>query len=72
MALVFTQTDLDNLKAAYVSGAEEVQIGDRKIRYKSQKDLLSAIQNVQNYLDGISTDVTENPNVVVGSYSRGE
>lgn len=72
MALVFTQADLDNLKAALVSGTSRVQIGDRVIEYRSQKDLLAAIQMVQNYLDGVSTDVDDNPNIIRPTFSRGE
>ncbi len=72
MSLTFTTTDLDNLKAALVSGASKVQIGDRTVEYRSQKDLLAAIQMVQNYLDGVSTDVDDNPNIVRPTYSRGE
>lgn len=70
MALVFTQTDLENLKAALVSGASEVQIGDRVVKYRSQRDLLAAIQMVQNYLEGVSTDIDDNPNVIKSTYSR--
>ena len=72
MALVFTQSDLDGLKAALVSGSLEVQIGDRRVKYRTQKELLEAISMVSNYLDGISTDVDDNPNTVVAGYSRGE
>ncbi len=69
MALVFTQTDLDNLKAALVSGATKVKIGDREVEYRSQKELLATIQMVQSYLDGTSTDVDDNPNVINATYS---
>lgn len=70
MSLVFTQANLDDLKAALISGAMEVQIGDRRVKYRSQAELLAAIKMVQNYLDGVSTDVEDNPNVIVSSYSR--
>ena len=71
MALVFTQSDLDALKAAYVTGALEVQIGDRRVKYRSQAELLSAMKSVQDYLDGISDDVDENPSVIKAGFSRG-
>lgn len=71
MALVFTTADLAALKSALVSGALEVQIGDRKIKYRSQAELISVIQMVQNYLDGVSTSVDDNPNMIKAGYSRG-
>lgn len=72
MALVFTQNDLDNLKAALVTGASRVKIGDREIEYKSNKDIMEAIKIVQNYLDGVSTSVDSNPNIIRPTFSRGE
>ncbi len=68
MALVFTQTDLDNLKAALVSGATKVKVGDREVEYRKQSDLLAAIQMVQSYLEGVSDDVDDNPNVINATY----
>jgi hypothetical protein len=70
MALVFTQTDLDNLKAALVTSATEVTIGDRTVRYRSQKEIMEAIRLVKTYLDGVSADVDDNPNVISPTYSR--
>lgn len=70
MALTFTQSDLDALKAAYLTGALEVQMGDRRIKYRSQAELLSAIQLIQSYLDGISDDVDDNPNTIQAGYAR--
>ncbi len=72
MSLTFTQSDLDNLKAALVSGASKVQIGDRTVEYRSQKDLINTIKMVQDYLDGVSTDVDDNPNVIRATYKKGE
>jgi hypothetical protein len=70
MALTFTQDDVDALKAAFVTGALEVQIGDRKVTYRSQKDLLAALKMVEEAVNGGSTDVDDNPNVIQASYSR--
>jgi hypothetical protein len=69
MALSFTQTDLDNAKAALVSGAMEVRVGDRIIKYRSQSDIINLIQAILQYLDGVN--VTDTPNVVSATYSKG-
>lgn len=68
MALTFTQTDLDNLKAALVTGAMEVRVGDRTIKYRSQKEILDAIRLVQLMMDGAPDD---DPNVVQATFSKG-
>lgn len=70
MALTFTQADLDALKAAFVTGALEVQIGDRRVKYRSQNELLAAIKMVEQAVSGVSTDLADNPNVVQAGYSR--
>jgi hypothetical protein len=70
MALTFTQADLDALKEAFVTGALEVQIGDRRVKYRSQSELLAAIDMVQNALNGVSDDIDDNPTMIVGGYSR--
>lgn len=72
MSLTFTQADLDRLKEAYLTGATKVQVGDRTIEYRSQKDLLAAIKNVQEYIDGAQTDVDDNPDIIRATFSRGE
>lgn len=69
MALVFTQTDLDNLKAALVSGALRVQLGDRLVIYRSQAELINAIRLVESQLSGLNTTTT--PNVIQATYSKG-
>lgn len=70
MALTFTQADLDALKAAFLTGALEVQIGDRRIKYRDQAALLAAISMVQAAVDGVSDDIDDNPNVVQAGYAR--
>lgn len=52
----FTTHDLSNLKAALVSGALIVQIGDRMIRYRDQNDIIKAIRMVKQELEGIPSD----------------
>jgi hypothetical protein len=52
----FTTEDLANLKAALVSGALIVQIGDRTVKYRDQKDIIQAIRMVQQELEGIPSD----------------
>lgn len=70
MALTFTQADLDALKAAFVTGALTVEIGDRKVTYRSQRDLLAAINMVDAAINGISDDIDNNANVVQSGYAR--
>lgn len=72
MALTFTQADLDRLKEAYLTGAKEVQVGDRKIVYDSPKDLLAKIQQIESYLSGSPSDVDDLPNIIRPTFSRGE
>lgn len=67
--ITFTQADLDNLKAALVSGASEVQIGDRKVKYKSQKEILEAIRIVQQSLEDASPSSV---NVIPTGFSKGK
>lgn len=61
MALTFTESDLAALKAALLSGASEVSIGDRRVKYKTQKELIEAIRMVEAYLNqsGGSSVVTQ-------------
>jgi hypothetical protein len=70
VALTFTQADLDALKEAFVTGALEVQIGDRRVRYRSQSELLAALRMVEEAVSGITETVDENPNVVQAGFAR--
>lgn len=72
MAITFTQADLDALKEAFVTGALEVQIGDRRVVYRSQKDLLAAMKMIEDAVTGVSDDIDDNPNVVQAGYSRSQ
>lgn len=69
MSLSFTQANLDALKEALLTGATEVQIGDRVVKYRSQKEILKMINIIEEHLNGISS--TSAPNTVVPSYSKG-
>jgi hypothetical protein len=46
----YTQDDLTKLEAALASGALEVEYNDRKVRYRSIKELKEAIQIVKKDL----------------------
>lgn len=70
MSLVFTETDLNNLKAALVSGALRVRIGDRDVIYRSQTEILKLIEMIQNYLQGASAQ-TCTANIVPVIYKKG-
>lgn len=69
MGLVFTQTDLDNVKAALVSGATIVKLGDRMVQYRSQDEILKLCQLIQNYLAGV-TSTSDNPSMIQAGFSR--
>jgi hypothetical protein len=67
----FTDADLENIKAAFVSGASKVRIGDREIDYRPQKDLLAAIQFITAQLAG-ETSTSDNPSMIQATFSKGE
>jgi hypothetical protein len=69
--MTFTEADLENLKAALISGARKVQIGDRIVEYRSQNEILAAIRLIEQTIAGTSTD-SETANVITSSFSRGE
>lgn len=69
MALVFTQTDVDNLKAALVSGASEVTIGDRTVKYRSQADITKLLKQAEEFLAGNTSTVTSN--LIQAKFSKG-
>lgn len=65
----FTQDDLIALKAALLMPEAEVTIGDRRVKFKTQKEILQMIQIVQEALDGVPT---ESPNQIAASFSKGQ
>ena len=66
--MTFTTADLDALKEALISGATEVQIGDRRVKYKSQKEIIQAIKMIQSVIDGAPS---ETQNVISTTYTKG-
>lgn len=72
-SITYTQTDLDNLKEALLTGAEEVVIGDRKIRYRGQQHLLQLIKMVQDSINGaISSTTGTAPNLIQATFKKGQ
>lgn len=48
--MAYTQADLDALDRAIAGSQLEVQYGDRRVRYRSMDELLSARQHVAQQL----------------------
>jgi collagenase-like PrtC family protease len=71
MAIIYTQTDLDNLKEALLTGADEVRIGDRHLRYRNQGELIKLIQVVQAAVDGIKK-LDTSPNLIQATFKKGD
>jgi H2-forming N5,N10-methylenetetrahydromethanopterin dehydrogenase-like enzyme len=70
MAVTYTQNDLDAITAAINTGAEEVTIGDRKIKYRSLSQMEALQKKIKDYLEG--NQVTEDtPNRITASFSKG-
>lgn len=67
-AIGFTTEDLMNLKAALASGALIVQIGDRTVRYRDQKDIIQAIRMVQQELNQVPADTAS---AIQATFSKG-
>lgn len=68
MAITFTSNDLVALKQALLTGANEVQIGDRRVKYNSPSEILRVIRMVEEYLNASSTDSIK---TIQASYSKG-
>lgn len=67
--MAFTSTDLDNIKAAISTGELEVQIGDKRVRYRSMAELLQAKRVIEDELAGLSG--RRRPRAALVSFSRG-
>ena len=67
--MAFTQTELDELRQAYASGALRVVHEGKTVEYGSEADLLRRIRMVENELKA-STGQNA-PNVSFASFSRG-
>lgn len=70
MAVTYTQADLDSLNEALLTGAEEVTIGDRRIKYRSKADLLGLIKMIQEKLDN-AANATKSSSTVQATYKKG-
>ena len=68
MALTFTESDLDNLKAALLTGALRVRIGEREVIYRSQAEILKAIKMISEYIEA-QTDTTTS-SLVQSSFTK--
>ncbi len=71
--MTFTNDDLQALQTAFVSGALRVRIGDRDVIYRSQADLVAAINFISAMLQN-QTDPTATPtqkNNVQVSWKKG-
>jgi hypothetical protein len=64
----YTQSDLENLRAALVSGATSVTIGNRTITFRSKNDLLDLIRMVEDELADLSA--SEYSSVVIGGFNK--
>ena len=67
--MTFTQADLANLKAALLTGALEVSVGDRTIRYRSQTEIIALIKLIETQLAGSGA---ENTSKIQATYSKGK
>ncbi|MBF0342017.1 MAG: hypothetical protein HQL95_13800 [Magnetococcales bacterium] len=67
--MTFTQTELDELKQAYASGALRVTHADKTVEYGSEIDLLRRIRMVEGELR--SSTGQSAPTVSFASFSRG-
>lgn len=53
---MFTQADLDNIRACIASGVVEVQYADgRKVRYQSLKEMQAVERQIASALDQAAT-----------------
>lgn len=68
MAIVFTQDDLDNLKEALVTGAMEITVQGRTIKYRSKDEIISLITMIEKQLTASSTNLDSD--FVVGGFDR--
>jgi hypothetical protein len=70
MAFTYTQAHLDALMEALLTGAEEVSIGDRKMKFRSPEHLQKMIKIVSDALEGVSADATSTK-TIQATYSKG-
>lgn len=51
--MAWTKDDIRALKKAIASGREEVSYGDRRVRYRSLKDMKDALAMMENEVNGV-------------------
>lgn len=56
--MAYTQTDLDNVKAAIASGEQSVEVGGRKVVYRSVEELRKARDDIAAELAGAATSTS--------------
>lgn len=56
MAETYTQSDIDELKAALLSGRRSVTFGDQTVTFASMADLEAALDRVQRVMARESSD----------------
>jgi hypothetical protein len=66
--MAYTQEQLDRLRAAYASGALEVQMGDERIRYATRQDLAARIREIEASL-GVGR---RRPSSRLATFARGD
>lgn len=69
--MAWTQDEIDELKKAIASGAEEVQFSDRRIRFRSKQDMLDLLKLMQDEVSGASSSEAVSPFQSVG-FSKGK
>jgi hypothetical protein len=63
------QTQLDNLKAARRSGVRAIWIGERRVDYKSDREMVAAIASLANEIAKLEN--TQTPRSVVVRSTKG-
>lgn len=57
--MAYTQDDVDKLKEAISSGAEEVQFSDRRIKFRSIDDMNKLLKIMQDEVAGVNSSSKE-------------
>lgn len=65
--MAYTQTDLDNLKAAYASGILEAEYAGKRTKFQTRADMRIIISEIEAEL----SPSTAPPGRTVGAYSSG-
>jgi len=56
--MAYTQTDLDNVKAALASGEQSVEVAGRKVVYRSVDELRKARDDIQSELSAAAASTS--------------